>query len=65
MLNNGKLDGIMATYDPKQGKKMKASADGHVNHSRNDAAAQARAANPHRAPQSLDPRPRPRAQAQA
>ena len=42
------LDGVMATYDPKQGKKMKASADHHVNHSLNDAAAQAeRQGDPH------------------
>ena len=55
----------MATYDPKQGRAMKACAENHVNHSRNDAAAQARAANLHRGPQSLEPRPRPQAQAQA
>ena len=45
---DGTLDGVMATYDPKQGKKMKASADHHVNHSLNDAAAQAeRQGDPH------------------
>lgn len=35
-------------YDPKQGRKMKACAENHVNHSRNDAAAQAeRQGDPH------------------
>ena len=38
---DGRLGGVMATYDPKQGRKMKACAENHVNHSRNDAAAQA------------------------
>ena len=38
----------MATYDPKQGRAMKACAENHVNHSRNDAAAQAeRQGDPH------------------
>ena len=27
---DGTLDGVMAMYDPKQGKKMKASADHHA-----------------------------------
>jgi 6-phosphogluconolactonase (cycloisomerase 2 family) len=45
---DGRLGGVMATYDPKQGRKMKACAENHVNHSRNDAAAQAeRQGDPH------------------
>lgn len=48
MLPNGQLGRLLATYDPKGGKEMKASADSHVNHSRNDAAAQAeRQGDPH------------------
>mmetsp|Transcript_6569 Transcript_6569/g.16262 ORF Transcript_6569/g.16262 Transcript_6569/m.16262 type:complete len:527 (+) Transcript_6569:50-1630(+) len=45
---DGRLGGVMATYDPKQGRAMKACAENHVNHSRNDAAAQAeRQGDPH------------------
>ena len=48
VLKDGTLGRLIATYDPKQGKEMKASADKHVNHSRNDAAAQAeRQGDPH------------------
>ena len=48
IMPNGRLGRLMATYDPKGGKEMKASADKHVNHSRNDAAAQAeRQGDPH------------------
>ena len=48
ILKDGTLGKLIATYDPKQGKEMKASADKHVNHSRNDAAAQAeRQGDPH------------------
>jgi len=45
---DGKIGERLAEYDPKDGKKMKASADGHVNHSRNDDEAQAeRQGDPH------------------
>ena len=48
MLPDGRLGALLSTYDPKNGQEMKASADGHVNHSRNDAAAQAeRQGDPH------------------
>merc|ERR1719305_2025851 len=45
---DGKVGSLLSSYDPKQGRKMKASADSHVNHSRNDDAAQAeRQGDPH------------------
>jgi len=45
---DGRLGGLIATYDPKEGRQMKARADKHVNHSRNDDAAQAeRQGDPH------------------
>jgi len=45
---DGAMGSIIAQYDPKQGKKMKASSTKHVNHSRNDAAAQKeRQGDPH------------------
>lgn len=45
---DGSMGRLMSTYDPKDGRSMKASADNHVNHSRNDAAAQAeRQGDPH------------------
>lgn len=48
MMPDGKLGRLMATYDPNGGKEMKAKADSHVNHSRNDAEAQAeRQGDPH------------------
>ena len=48
LLPDGKLDGTLTTYDPKEGRAMKAKADSHVNHSRNDAEAQAeRQGDPH------------------
>jgi 6-phosphogluconolactonase len=53
---DGTVGPIMATYDPKQGREMKAKADTHVNHSRNDAAAQAeRQGDPHSHAIVLDP----------
>ena len=42
LLPDGKVGRKLSSYDPKQGKPMKASSDGHVNHSRNDEEAQAR-----------------------
>ena len=48
MMPDGQVGRLMATYDPNGGKEMKAKADSHVNHSRNDAAAQAeRQGDPH------------------
>jgi len=48
MLANGQLGDLLSVYDPKGGKAMKASADSHINHSRNDDAAQAeRQGDPH------------------
>jgi 6-phosphogluconolactonase (cycloisomerase 2 family) len=44
------------SYDPKEGRQMQAKADGHVNHSRNDAEAQReRQADPHSHAIVLDP----------
>lgn len=48
LLQDGKVGRKLSSYDPKQGKPMKASSDGHVNHSRNDEEAQAeRQGDPH------------------
>jgi len=48
LMPDGKLGKRLQSYDPKRGKAMKASADAHVNHSRNDATAQAeRQGDPH------------------
>ena len=45
---DGAMGSIIAQYDPKQGKAMKASSTKHVNHSCNDAAAQKeRQGDPH------------------
>jgi len=56
MLADGRLGRLLATYDPKHGKSMRASADAHVNHSRNDAAAQAeRQGDPHSHAVVLEP----------
>jgi hypothetical protein len=45
---DGKLGALLAEYDPKEGRAMKATADKHVNHSLNDEAAQAeRQGDPH------------------
>lgn len=53
---DGTLSDISFKYDPKHGRKMKAKADSHVNHSRNDAAAQAeRQGDPHSHAIVLDP----------
>jgi len=46
--SDGALGKTLSTYDPKGGRGMKASANRHVNHSRNDEAAQAeRQGDPH------------------
>jgi len=46
--SDGSLGKTLSTYDPKEGRGMKASADRHVNHSRNDEDAQAeRQGDPH------------------
>ena len=56
MLPDGTLGPLLATYDPKEGKEMKADANTHVNHSRNDAAAQKeRQGDPHSHAIVLDP----------
>jgi len=56
LMKDGKIGSLLSSYDPKQGKKMKASADGHVNHSRNDEAAQAeRQGDPHSHAVVLEP----------
>ena len=48
LLADGKIGRHLATYDPKQGREMKARADKHVNHSLNDEKAQAeRQGDPH------------------
>jgi len=48
LLPDGRVGRHLASYDPKEGKPMKASCDEHVNHSRNDEAAQAeRQGDPH------------------
>jgi len=48
LLPDGRLGRHLATYDPKEGRAMKASADRHVNHSLNDEKAQAeRQGDPH------------------
>lgn len=48
LMPDGRVGSILATYDPNHGRPMKAKAGGHVNHSRNDADAQAeRQADPH------------------
>jgi len=45
---DGKVGRKLASYDPKQGKPMKARSDKHVNHSRNDEDAQReRQGDPH------------------
>ena len=41
LMPDGQLGGRLSTYDPKGGRQMSARADQHVNHSRNDADAQA------------------------
>ncbi|KAL1522057.1 hypothetical protein AB1Y20_021701 [Prymnesium parvum] len=48
LLPDGKVGRLLSSYDPKQGKPMKARPDRHVNHSRNDDDAQAeRQGDPH------------------
>ena len=48
LLPDGKLGRHLASYDPKEGRGMKASANKHVNHSLNDESAQAeRQGDPH------------------
>jgi len=48
LLTDGTLGKLLSTYDPNEGRPMKASADKHVNHARNDAVAQAeRQGDPH------------------
>jgi len=56
LLPDGKVGKLLSSYDPKQGRGMKASADQHVNHSRNDDAAQAeRQGDPHSHAVVLEP----------
>jgi len=53
---DGTVGRVLASYDPKLGKPMKASSDEHVNHSRNDDEAQAeRQGDPHAHAVVLDP----------
>jgi len=48
LLPDGKVGRRLASYDPKEGRPMKACCDRHVNHSRNDEEAQAeRQGDPH------------------
>jgi len=48
LLPDGTLGKLLSMYDPKEGKGMRAKADCHVNHSRNDEDAQAeRQGDPH------------------
>ncbi len=55
-VDSGVVSPSIATYDPKEGKAMRAKSDAHVNHSKNDSSTIAeRQADPHSHAIVLDP----------